>query len=98
MRSRTAGIKCHQAFGIMSKELSLRYPAVSLVLAFLATASTLSAQSSGADLFEKRVRPVLVSKCYACHASGLKTPMSGLTLDTKSGLLKGGSRGPAIVP
>ena len=46
----------------------------------------LTAQSNGADVFESKIRPVLVAKCYACHSSKLKSPMSGLVLDTKAGL------------
>ncbi|MBP6824054.1 MAG: hypothetical protein KA368_21080, partial [Acidobacteria bacterium] len=57
-----------------------------------------SAQSVGDDFFEKKIRPVLATNCYACHSSKLKSPMGGLVLDTKSGLLKGGDSGAVIVP
>jgi hypothetical protein len=60
--------------------------------------SAQSAQSIGDEFFEKKIRPVLASNCYGCHSSKLKTPMGGLALDTKAGLLKGGDSGPAIVP
>ena len=40
------------------------------------------------DLFEKKIRPVLATKCFACHSSKLKAPMGGLALDTKAGLAK----------
>ncbi len=60
--------------------------------------SAQSAQSAGDEFFEKKIRPVLANNCYACHSSKLKTPMGGLVLDTKAGLLKGGDSGPAIVP
>src|ERR1051325_3220062 len=53
-----------------------------LVIA-IAAATPLFAQS---DLFEKEIRPVLVEKCYGCHSSKLKSPMGGLTLDTRAGL------------
>jgi hypothetical protein len=55
------------------------------------------AQSSNADLFETKIRPVLVAKCYACHSSKLKSPMGGLVLDTKAGLAKGGASGLAVI-
>jgi len=55
-------------------------------------------QSTGNELFEKTIRPTLVTKCYMCHSSQLKSPMSGLVVDTKAGLLKGGARGPEIIP
>lgn len=41
---------------------------------------------------------MLTEKCFGCHSSALRAPMSGLTLDTKAGLLKGGANGPVIVP
>ena len=50
------------------------------------------------DLFETKIRPVLASSCYRCHSSKMKSPMGGLVLDTKAGLLKGGDSGPALVP
>ena len=50
------------------------------------------------DLFEKKIRPVLASKCYPCHSSKLKTPMGGLLLDTAGGIRAGGASGPAVIP
>ena len=63
-----------------------------------AMAAPLSAQSTGAELFEKSIRPVLANKCYGCHSSKSTAPMGGLVLDTKSGLKKGGANGPVVVP
>ncbi len=48
------------------------------------------------DLFETKVRPVLVDVCFKCHG-GDKTS-GGLRVDSREGLLKGGDSGPAIVP
>jgi hypothetical protein len=53
---------------------------------------------TGAELFEKDIRPVLAEKCYGCHSSKLKSPMGGLVLDTKAGMKKGGNGGAVIVP
>src|SRR3954454_14697971 len=39
---------------------------------------------------------ILQEKCLTCH--GESSAMSGLVLTTRENLLKGGSRGPAIVP
>ena len=50
------------------------------------------------EFFEKKIRPVLAEKCYACHNSKMKTPMGGLRLDTRDGLLHGGDSGAALVP
>src|ERR1700687_3713475 len=69
------------------------------VLALLVVvAAPLFAQPGGNELFEKEIRPVFVKQCYGCHSSTLKTPMGGLVLDTKAGVLKGGNGGAVIVP
>ncbi len=73
---------------------------LTLSLLFLLTliAGQLNAQSSGDELFEKKIRPILADNCYACHSSKMKKPMGGLVLDTKEGLRNGGVSGTAIVP
>jgi hypothetical protein len=50
------------------------------------------------EFFERRVRPLLADRCYECHSASAAEPKGGLRLDTRSGMVKGGSRGPAIVP
>ncbi len=54
--------------------------------------------ADSAEFFEKRIRPVLVERCYKCHSSGGEKIKGGLVLDTREGLLKGGDTRPAIVP
>lgn len=49
------------------------------------------------DFFEKKVRPVLVNRCHACHSAATK-PAGGLRVDDRNGLLSGGDSGPAVVP
>jgi len=49
--------------------------------------------------FESKIRPVLVEKCYRCHATGEGNKIKGgLVLDTREGMRKGGESGPAVVP
>ena len=43
--------------------------------------------------FERRVRPVLVERCVKCH--GATKQESGLRLDSRAAILKGGDSGPA---
>ena len=50
------------------------------------------------ELFESKVRPILVEHCYSCHSAGAKKLRGGLLLDAKAGWVKGGDGGPAIVP
>lgn len=65
-------------------------------LALLAAAASLLHGADPADFFEKQVRPVLAERCYACH--GPDRQASSLRVDSRDALLKGGARGPAIVP
>ena len=51
------------------------------------------------EFFEKRVRPLFASKCYACH--GEKVQMGGLELSSAAGLahaFESGSRSPRATP
>ena len=45
--------------------------------------------------FVRDVEPILHTKCYECHGSGMQ--MNGLRFDQKEAALKGGYSGPAIV-
>ncbi len=53
---------------------------------------------SGIDLFEKKIRPVLIDRCYKCHSVQAGKHKGDLFVDTRAGLRKGGLGGPAIVP
>ena len=55
------------------------------------------ADQAGIELFERKIRPVLVKECYSCHSSRAKTVKGGLRLDTSEGLKKGGDSGPAVI-
>ncbi len=68
------------------------------LLFLLSFTLALAAQTPDSAFFESKIRPVLTTKCYGCHASTLKAPMGGLALDTKAGLLKGGDSGPILTP
>ena len=48
------------------------------------------------EFFEARVRPILVERCVKCH--GPRKQSSGLRLDSRAAVLKGGDTGPAVVP
>jgi Protein of unknown function (DUF1553)/Protein of unknown function (DUF1549)/Planctomycete cytochrome C len=48
-----------------------------------------------AEFFEARVRPVLARHCFECH--GPKKQKSGLRLDSRSALFRGGDSGPVVV-
>ena len=50
------------------------------------------------EFFEKKFRPVLAEHCYKCHAADSPKVRGQLYLDTRSGTLKGGETGPAVIP
>jgi hypothetical protein len=51
------------------------------------------------DFFESRIRPALIEYCHNCHSADKDAKIKGgLQLDSKAGLLKGGSTGPGLVP
>ncbi len=58
----------------------------------------LLAQEDGLAFFEKNVRPLLVQQCLGCHSATSQPIMGGLRLDDRAMALKGGTRGPSIVP
>src|ERR1700733_7255591 len=63
----------------------------------LAAVLTLCAKAQPRPDFAHDVRPILESRCWACHGSKLQ--MHGLRLDHRADALKGGGSGvPAIVP
>ena len=51
--------------------------------------------SVGEEFFENKVRPIFATICANCHGD---TATSGLQVFSRETLLKGGKRGPAIVP
>ncbi|MFQ5730480.1 MAG: DUF1553 domain-containing protein [Planctomycetaceae bacterium] len=65
------------------------------VLAAVQIAAT-CACANGVEFFEKKVRPILVKRCFDCHAGD--SVESKLHLDSRGGMLRGGLRGAAIVP
>lgn len=51
--------------------------------------------NEGEEFFEKKIRPVLANRCFACHT---QSKLGGLRLDSREAILEGGKSGPAIVP
>jgi mono/diheme cytochrome c family protein len=51
--------------------------------------------SAWAQSVETQARVILAEKCLSCHGAAR---MSGLRLDSRAGILAGGTRGPAAIP
>jgi cytochrome c551/c552 len=70
-----------------------------LAVSLLVFATLISAQNSeteAAQFFDDRVEPILSKRCLGCHNEELKD--GGISFQDRESLIKGGSRGPAIVP
>ncbi len=48
------------------------------------------------EFFERKIRPILVRRCYECHSSRSKNLKGGLRLDNRRAMLAGGDTGPAF--
>ena len=68
------------------------------VVALAAACPSARAADAETELFEKKIRPLLVENCYKCHSTQSEKLKGGLLLDSRDGLLKGGETGPAVVP
>ncbi len=69
----------------------------SLLLSSAPSGSAASQEPSAksADFYDSKVRPILAANCYPCHTA---SHLSGLRVDSRDALVRGGSRGPAIMP
>jgi truncated hemoglobin YjbI len=66
------------------------------LVSLISPAQSLLAQSPDTpEYFESKVRPILANSCFGCHSG---SALGGLRLDSRDGMLKGGSRGVAVVP
>ena len=65
------------------------------IVAAVASLGVICAQDAG-ELFRARIEPVLKKDCHGCHGEG--QTLAKLDLRTRESMLKGGERGPAIVP
>lgn len=52
--------------------------------------------AEGIAFFERRVRPVLAERCYACHSSQSRKAEGGLVLDSVRGIASGSESGPIL--
>ncbi len=62
-------------------------------LAALAAVPLMAAEQE--EFFESKIRPIFATKCYSCHTDAAS---GGLRLDSRTDVLAGGNRGPAIDP
>jgi hypothetical protein len=64
------------------------------ILLTLSCATAFAQTAEQVEFFEKKIRPILVNRCQACHNPKLRT--ASLDLTTAAGFLAGGQSGPLI--
>ena len=80
-------------FGMQKMRSLLSY--LGLIVFSGTIAHGVDAADEGLEFFERRIRPLLIQHCMECHSAD-KEIESGLSLDGRTALLKGGDRGPAV--
>lgn len=50
------------------------------------------------DFFERKIRPVLVARCYECHSADADLVQGGLRVDDSRAVLRGGDSGEILSP
>jgi hypothetical protein len=71
---------------------------VALSAVFARAADPAPLKPDDLQFFETKIRPLLAERCYKCHSHEAAKIKAGLLLDSRDGVLHGGSSGPAIVP
>src|SRR5579871_4303633 len=69
--------------------------AFGFAIAFASMAGRVQAEDGGAD-FDRRIGPLLVSRCFECHVGS--KPKGGLDLSRRATAFAGGESGRTIVP
>ncbi len=76
----------------------MTFLAVGSIPSVWAATPAMKTDAAGAEFFETKIRPVLAKNCFGCHAGDSGSPMGGLFLGSRKGILTGGKSGPAVVP
>ena len=66
-----------------------------LFLAVVFATSLFAQTAEDIEFFEKKIRPILATKCQACHSTQVKT--AELDLSSAQGFVMGGASGPLVV-
>lgn len=53
--------------------------------------------AAGLEFFEKKVRPILIERCYECHSAEAGKTKGSLAVDSRDAMLRGGDNGPSLV-
>ena len=71
---------------------------IALLMSCVAAKANAEKPSPGLELFENKIRPVLIEHCYECHSAATTEIKGGLRVDSRDALRSGGETGAAVVP
>ncbi|WP_417384649.1 PSD1 and planctomycete cytochrome C domain-containing protein [Gimesia sp.] len=71
---------------------------ISLQLFFTSEVTAAEKSTPGLELFETKIRPVLIEHCYECHSAATSIVKGGLRVDSRDAIRSGGETGAAVVP
>ena len=69
-------------------------PPVLLLLCAVASGQDFTDQQ--VEFFESKIRPLLIDSCFECHGPESDPPEGGLSLTSRSAIMRGGDSGPAL--
>src|ERR1700737_4067486 len=81
---------------IIRNRVAVRYAAVSFGWVLLVAGVSPELCAAEPVSFSKQIRPILENSCWKCHGAALQ--LGRLDLRSRETALKGGERGPALVP
>lgn len=76
--------------------MAVPYAAVSFGWTLLIVSALVELRAAETVSFSKQIRPIFENSCWKCHGAAMQ--LGRLDLRTRESALKGGERGPAIVP
>ena len=76
--------------------MAVRFPALWCVGGLLLIAGSGELRAADSVSFPQQIRPIFEASCWKCHGASIQ--LSRLDLRTRESALKGGERGPALVP
>jgi len=65
---------------------------------FAPSRNSTRAADAETEFFEKKIRPLLIERCYKCHSERADKVKGGLRLDSREAIRRGGESGAAVVP
>lgn len=73
-------------------------PLIIISLLFGSAQILCAAEPRKTEFYERKIRPLLIKHCYACHSESGKKQEGGLLLDRRSGWITGGDSGKSVLP